>query len=51
MSKVPITVQYRSTLSGVSGWVGEVITSIQRYLWQHEYGHRPYVGLQLLSDI
>jgi hypothetical protein len=50
MSKVPITVQllyykyksqntteYRSMLSGV----GEVITSIQRYLWQHEYGRGP----------
>jgi hypothetical protein len=23
------------------GWVGEIITSIRRYLWQHEYGRGP----------
>jgi hypothetical protein len=31
------TTEYRSTLSDV----GEIITSIRRYLWQHEYGRGP----------
>jgi hypothetical protein len=34
------TTEYRSDRRYL-GWVGEIITSIRRYLWQHGYGRGP----------
>ena len=39
--------EYRSTLSGV----GEIITSIGRYLWQYEYGRGHVTIINLYSVI
>jgi hypothetical protein len=47
------TTEYRSDrrYSGVGGWVAEIITSIRRYLWQHEYGRGPLFILCMLLMI
>jgi hypothetical protein len=34
------TTEYRSDRRYL-GWVGKIITSLRRYLWQHEYGRGP----------
>jgi hypothetical protein len=38
----------RRYLGWVGGWVGEIITSIRRYLWQHEYGRWSLIYAVLL---